>query len=212
MIQAHHGSLAEHFLSGHGRAAEPARRSDAEGPRRRQPEFFYRRRRHQQTLNTGRFLINLKPHDERSLNASADHPPHSAARSSGIVGITLYMQPVQDLTIDSTVSRAQYNFVLEDANPAEFNTWVPRLVAAPQPAAAAHRRRQRSAAAGPGAGHRHRPRNCRPVRHHAGDRRQRALRRVRPAHHFDDLYPIEPVSRHPRGGSDAAMHRSTGCR
>ena len=34
-----------------------------------------------QTQNTGRFLINLKPHDERSLNASADHPPHPAARS-----------------------------------------------------------------------------------------------------------------------------------
>jgi multidrug efflux pump len=38
------------------------------------------------------------------------------------------MQPVQDLTIDSTINRAPYNFVLEDANPAEFNTWVPKLV------------------------------------------------------------------------------------
>ena len=38
------------------------------------------------------------------------------------------MQPVQDLTIDSTISRAPYHFVLEDANPTEFNTWVPRLV------------------------------------------------------------------------------------
>jgi len=40
----------------------------------------------------------------------------------------LYMQPVQDLTIDATISRAPYHFVLEDANSAEFNTWVPRLV------------------------------------------------------------------------------------
>ena len=38
------------------------------------------------------------------------------------------MQPVQDLTIDSTISRAPYHFVLEDANAAEFNTWVPKLV------------------------------------------------------------------------------------
>ena len=38
------------------------------------------------------------------------------------------MQPVQDLSIDTTVSRTQYQFVLEDANPAEFNTWVPKLV------------------------------------------------------------------------------------
>ena len=38
------------------------------------------------------------------------------------------MQPVQDLTIDATVSRSQYQFVLEDANPAEFATWVPKLM------------------------------------------------------------------------------------
>ncbi len=47
---------------------------------------------------------------------------------AGVSGITLYMQPVQDLTIDSTISRAPYHFVLEDANASEFNTWVPRLV------------------------------------------------------------------------------------
>ena len=39
------------------------------------------------------------------------------------------MQPVQDLTIDATVSRTQYQFVLEDANPSEFATWVPKLLA-----------------------------------------------------------------------------------
>ena len=80
-----------------------------------------------QTQNTGRFLINLKPHDERRLTATQiiRRIQHEI---SGIVGITLYMQPVQDLTIDATMSRAPYHFVLEDANPAEFNTWVPRLV------------------------------------------------------------------------------------
>ena len=80
-----------------------------------------------QTLNTGRFLITLKPHDDRNLNASAIIR-RLQSEVSGVVGITLYMQPVQDLTIDSTISRAPYHFVLEDANAAEFNTWVPRLV------------------------------------------------------------------------------------
>ena len=80
-----------------------------------------------QTQNTGRLLINLKPHDERSLNAS-EIIRRIQQETSGVVGISLYMQPVQDLTIDSTISRAPYKFVLEDANPTEFNTWVPRLI------------------------------------------------------------------------------------
>jgi multidrug efflux pump len=80
-----------------------------------------------QTLNTGRFLITLKPHDERDLSASAIIR-RLQNEIAGVAGITLYMQPVQDLTIDSTISRAPYHFVLEDANPAEFSTWVPKLV------------------------------------------------------------------------------------
>jgi multidrug efflux pump len=79
------------------------------------------------TLNTGRLLIRLKPYDERKLNASAIIK-RLQQETAGIDGITLYMQPVQDLTIDSTINRAPYNFVLEDANPSEFNTWVPKLV------------------------------------------------------------------------------------
>ncbi|HEY2526796.1 MAG TPA: MdtB/MuxB family multidrug efflux RND transporter permease subunit [Xanthobacteraceae bacterium] len=80
-----------------------------------------------QTLNTGRLLITLKPHDQRSLNASAIIR-RLQSEISGVVGITAHMQPVQDLTIDSTISRAPYHFVLEDANASEFNTWVPKLV------------------------------------------------------------------------------------
>jgi multidrug efflux pump len=79
------------------------------------------------TLNTGRFLITLKPHDERTLSASAIIE-RLQREVAGVTGITLYMQPVQDLTIDSTITRAAYNFVLEDANATEFNTWVPKLV------------------------------------------------------------------------------------
>jgi multidrug efflux pump len=80
-----------------------------------------------QTLNTGRFLITLKPHDDRNLTAS-QIITRIQGEVSGVIGITLYMQPVQDLTIDSTISRAPYHFVLEDANAAEFGTWVPKLV------------------------------------------------------------------------------------
>ncbi|MFZ0775151.1 MAG: efflux RND transporter permease subunit, partial [Xanthobacteraceae bacterium] len=80
-----------------------------------------------QTLNTGRFLITLKPHDERNMTAS-QIIERLQKEVAGVVGITLYMQPVQDLTIDSTISRAPYHFVLEDANAAEFTTWVPKLV------------------------------------------------------------------------------------
>ena len=80
-----------------------------------------------QTQNTGRFLINLKPHDERKLTAT-QIIRRIQQEVSGVVGATLYMQPVQDLTIDATISRAPYHFVLEDANPTEFNTWVPKVV------------------------------------------------------------------------------------
>ncbi len=155
------------------------------------------------TLNTGRFLISLKPHDERSLSASAIIA-RLQREVAGVSGITLYMQPVQDLTIDSTINRAPYNFVLEDANASEFNTWVPRLVQRLDQLPQTHRRLKRSAAAGPDRRPGDRPRHRKPLRHHAGHRRQRALRRVRPAHHLDHLYPVEPVPRHPGAQSGAA--------
>ncbi len=79
------------------------------------------------TLNSGRFLINLKPRDERSISAS-DVIRRLARATRGVTGIALYMQPVQDLTIDATVSRAPYHFVLEDANPSEFPIWIPKLL------------------------------------------------------------------------------------
>src|SRR5581483_8465843 len=53
-----------------------------------------------------------------------------SARAQQVAGISLYLQPVQDLTIDSTVSRAQYQFVLEDASNATLGAWIPKLIAA----------------------------------------------------------------------------------
>jgi multidrug efflux pump len=79
-------------------------------------------------LNAGRFLINLKPHSERSLSAS-DIIRRLQKTVDNVPGIKLYMQPVQDLTIDTTVSRTQYQFILEDADPDELDAWVPKLLA-----------------------------------------------------------------------------------
>jgi multidrug efflux pump len=80
------------------------------------------------TLNSGRLLINLKPRDDRS-NTSSDVIRALEKDVANIPGIKLYMQPVQDLTIDSTVSPTQYQFMLTDPNPTEFAEWVPKLIA-----------------------------------------------------------------------------------
>jgi multidrug efflux pump len=79
------------------------------------------------TLNSGRFLINLKSHSARSKSAS-EIIRDIEADVADVPGIALYMQPVQDLTIDSTVAPAQYQFMLTDPNADEFATWVPKLV------------------------------------------------------------------------------------
>jgi multidrug efflux pump len=79
------------------------------------------------TLNNGRFLIALKPHDERNLS-SQEIVRRVEKESEGVQGINLFLQPVQDLTADTTASATQYQFVLENADPNELNTWVPKLV------------------------------------------------------------------------------------
>ncbi len=79
------------------------------------------------TLNSGRMLINLKPLEKRDSNALGVIRRLQASIAK-VEGITLYMQPVQDLTIEDRVSRTQYQFTVEDANPDELSLWVPKLV------------------------------------------------------------------------------------
>jgi multidrug efflux pump len=79
------------------------------------------------TLNSGRFLINLKPHDQRRASAS-DVVRRLKQETAGVVGITLYMQPLQDITIDSAVSRTQYQFVVESTDNNDFAAWIPPLM------------------------------------------------------------------------------------
>jgi multidrug efflux pump len=79
------------------------------------------------TLNSGRFLINLKPRSQRDADA-AGVIARLKQRAADVPGITLYLQPVQDLTIEDRVSRTQYQFTVETANPDELSAWVPRIV------------------------------------------------------------------------------------
>jgi len=81
------------------------------------------------TLNSGRFLINLKARDQRSASV-IDVIHRLQQETSTVRGITLYMQPSQDLSLDTTVSRTQYQFILESADSNTLSTWTPKLVAA----------------------------------------------------------------------------------
>jgi multidrug efflux pump len=79
------------------------------------------------TLNSGRMLINLKPLHDRDASA-IEVIRRLQERIGKVEGITLYMQPVQDLTIEDRVSRTQFQMTVEDADPDELALWVPKLV------------------------------------------------------------------------------------
>ena len=81
------------------------------------------------TLNSGRVLINLKPLRQRRLSAS-DVIRRLQPKLAEVPGIILYMQPVQDLTVEDRVSRTQFQYSLEDPNADELNVWAPRVVEA----------------------------------------------------------------------------------
>jgi multidrug efflux pump len=83
------------------------------------------------TLNSGRILINLKPLEQRKMSAS-DVIRRLQPELARVAGITLFMQPVQDLTVDDRVSRTQFQYTLEDPDTTELNTFAPRMLAAMQ--------------------------------------------------------------------------------
>ena len=80
------------------------------------------------TPNAGRIQINLKPLDERSSNSS-DVIRRLQPQLAQVAGITLFMQPVQDLTVEDRVSRTQYQYSIEDADGNELAQWAPKFVA-----------------------------------------------------------------------------------
>ena len=79
------------------------------------------------TLNSGRMSINLKPLDQRRISAAAVIR-RLQKNLPQVQGITLFMQPVQNITVDDRVSRTQYQFSLEDPDPNELNLWTNRFV------------------------------------------------------------------------------------
>ncbi|MGZ5009034.1 MAG: efflux RND transporter permease subunit, partial [Methylobacter sp.] len=81
------------------------------------------------TPNAGRFLINLKPQAERKISAS-DVIARLKPKLDVLPGVTLYLQPVQDLTMENRVSRTQYQFTLESPDIDELNGWTHKLVEA----------------------------------------------------------------------------------
>jgi multidrug efflux pump len=79
------------------------------------------------TLNSGRIQINLKPLEQRQISSSEVIRRLQPAIGK-VDGITLFMQPVQDLTVEDRVSRTQYQYSLEDVDPKELAYWTPRFV------------------------------------------------------------------------------------
>ena len=80
------------------------------------------------TLNSGRILINLKPLAQRKISAS-EIMRRLQPEIAKVEGITLFMQPVQDLTVEDRVSQTQYQYTLEDADADELALWTTKLMA-----------------------------------------------------------------------------------
>jgi multidrug efflux pump len=81
-----------------------------------------------ETLNNGRVLINLKPIEDRDLSADAVIR-RLQPQLDKIPGITLYMQPVQDITVEDRISRTEFQYTLEDPNVNELDSWAPKMLA-----------------------------------------------------------------------------------
>ena len=79
------------------------------------------------TINSGRMSINLKPLDQRDMSAS-DVIRRLQQKLNQVEGIQLFMQPVQNITVDDRVSRTQYQYTLEDPDQNELNDWTNRFV------------------------------------------------------------------------------------
>jgi multidrug efflux pump len=79
------------------------------------------------TTNSGRMSINLKPLDQRKMSAS-DVIRRLKSKLDQVQGIELFMQPVQNISVDDRVSRTQYQYTLEDPDANELNDWTSRFV------------------------------------------------------------------------------------
>jgi len=80
------------------------------------------------TLNSGRIQINLKPLDARNKVSASDVIRRLQPELASVAGITLFMQPVQDLSVEDRVSRTQFQYTLEDASADELNEFAPKML------------------------------------------------------------------------------------
>ncbi len=154
------------------------------------------------TLNDGRMFIALKPKDQRK--ASADEVINRLRpRLARLQGITLYMQAAQDITIGGRVARTQYQYHAHRSGSRRTQALVRAVPGQAEIGPGDRRRRQRPAECRTAARHHHQPRRRLELRHPAGDDRQHAVGRLRPAHRLLHPDPAEPVSR--RAGGAAAI-------
>jgi len=152
-------------------------------------------------LHTGSMLINLK----RSRSGSQeDIMERLRERVAKVAGVTLYLQPTQDLTIDAESGPTQYRVSLEGANTAIVTEWATKLAA---------RMREKSQlrnvttdAGATGRQYRDRPRQRGAHVGHHRHRRRRAVQRIRPAHHLDHFHRDQPVPRDSRGAAGQCHH------
>ncbi len=146
------------------------------------------------TPNEGRIQINLKPRDQRKEDASAIIR-RLQPQLAKVEGILLYMQPVQDLTVEDRVSRTQFQYSIEDADANELAQWTPKLVAKLQTLPELRDVASDQLTGGLRT-------NITIDRDTASpSNRQHVVRRFWTAPGFDDLHAVEPVS---RGAGSAA--------
>jgi hydrophobe/amphiphile efflux-1 (HAE1) family protein len=79
------------------------------------------------TQNTGRFIIGLKPRDDRTVTAS-QIVNRLRPQLAKVPGVKLFLQPAQDITVGGRIARGQFQYVLEDPDQHELNVWTPRLI------------------------------------------------------------------------------------
>ena len=120
----HFRSAAKHFVRRHVGAAAGLAKVILEDPAVESLSSFIGIDGTNTTLNSGRIQINLKPLDERKTIAEIIRRLQTEVAK--VEGITLYMQPVQDLTVEDRVSRTQYQYSLEDPDAKELGDWVPQ--------------------------------------------------------------------------------------
>ena len=159
------------------------------------------------TLNSGRMLINLKPPGHRKGGA-VEIMRRIQRETADITGIRLFLQPVQDLTIESRLSKNQYQFSLEDPDSGELADWTSKMIGVLGAAAGIDRCVKRRAEQRPRGACRHRPAHGVAARHLRRRGRCESVRRFWTAHGLDHLHPALPVSGDP--GSKTGIQRKSG--